>query len=97
MNPTLTLAANLISVLLPLLANATSGQLNSVLTTLVKILPILEQLATDLVAPVQNIISQLEGNGTVSASSCLKLNYAPLELEPLSPEEPAGTGSNPSA
>lgn len=68
-----TLVVTLLTQLLPLVGSFTSGSLASVISLLEEILPTVVTTATELVAPVQNIITALQGSGTVTEAQAAAL------------------------
>ena len=63
------LIVTLLTQLLPLVSKAgVSSDIEAVISTLIQILPTVVQEATDLVAPISNIISALQGNATVTTA-----------------------------
>jgi hypothetical protein len=59
--------------LLPMLASATSGQTQNIITLLENIVPVIVKEASDLVAPVQNIIAQLQTGAQVTPAQIAAL------------------------
>ena len=68
-----TLVVTLLTQLLPLVGSFTSGSLASTISLLEEILPTIVTTATELVAPVQNIIAALQGSGAVTAAQATSL------------------------
>ena len=60
------LVVSLLTQLLPLVGSMAGGQVGSIITLLEQIIPVVVKEATDLVAPIQNIIAQLQGSGVVT-------------------------------
>ena len=61
------LIGNILEGILALAQSATSGQANVIITMLNKFISIAVAAAPNLLVPIQNIITALEGNGSVTA------------------------------
>ena len=68
------LAIQAIEALLPEIASATPTSVQKVINLLENAIPIAVQLGEALVAPIRNIIAQLEGSGAVTAAQVTDLN-----------------------
>ena len=94
------LIVTLLTQLLPLLASMTSGQTQSIITLLEQVLPTIVSEATSLVAPVQNIIAQMQGSGVVTpdqVTALVALNAqcdAAFNAATIAAGEPAATDDN---
>ena len=64
---------SLLTQLLPLVGGMSSGAVGNIITLLEQIIPIAVKEAEDLVAPIQNIIAQLQGSGALSADQLAAL------------------------
>lgn len=60
------LAIQAVEALLPMLESATSGQVSKVILLLEQAIPLGEKLGEDLLTPITNIISALQGNVNVT-------------------------------
>jgi hypothetical protein len=63
----------LLTKLLPLLGTMSGGAIGNIITLLEQVIPISVKEATDLVAPIQNIISELQGSGVVTSDQLTAL------------------------
>ena len=73
MNAIIALALSAIEDLLPLLASATSGNVQAVINFLEKIIPDVATLEPAIVTSAQNIIATLSGSGAVAADQVAAL------------------------
>ena len=73
MSAIITLVVTMLESLLPMLASATSGQTQNIITLLENIVPVIVKEASDLVAPVQNIIAQLQTGAQVTPAQIAAL------------------------
>ena len=74
MNSIIALALSAIEGILPYAATLTSGGVQSVIVVLEKIVPDIAAYAPSVVTSVQNIITALQGSGTVTAEQAAALD-----------------------
>lgn len=75
------LIVTLLTQLLPLIGSLTSGSTSNIISILEQILPTIVKEATDLIAPVQNIIAAIQGSGTVTADQVAALAALNAQLD----------------
>ena len=61
-----TIIVNLLVQLMPLIGQMSSGAVGNIITMLENIIPIAVKEATDLVAPIQSIIADMQGSGALT-------------------------------
>ena len=75
------IAGPLLSALSQLVPLAGTGEVATVISTLAQIVPLAINEAKSLVQPIQNIITQLQGNGAVTADQLTQLNALNSQLD----------------
>ena len=73
MDTAIQLAIAAIEGLLPIISNASSGQVQGVINFLELIIPKVVQLGQDLYPSIRNIITALQSNGSVTADQITQL------------------------
>ena len=71
----------LLTQLLPLLGTMSGGAIGNIITLLEQVIPIAVKEATDLVAPIQNIISELQGSGVVTSDQLASLEALSAKID----------------
>ena len=61
-----TVIVNLLVQLMPLIGQMSGGAVSNIITMLENIIPIVVKEATDLLVPIQSIISDLRGSGVLT-------------------------------
>ena len=85
-----TLVVNMLTALLPLMGSTSSG-VEKVIEILIQVLPIAVSEAEALVTPIQNIITALQGNATITPAQMSALQE--LQAQTDAAFEAAATGS----
>jgi hypothetical protein len=76
MNPLSTIATAVVTLLtefVALMPTASVGQVGTVISTLIQIIPVVVQEASDLVAPIKNIIVALKSNSAITPEQMANL------------------------
>ena len=63
----------LLTQLLPILSTSAGGTVAAVINTLLEIIPVVVQEATDLITPIKNVIAALSANPATTAEQMAKL------------------------
>jgi hypothetical protein len=81
MTATIALIVNVLTSLLPIIGSVAPTSASGIIALLEEIIPTVVKEATDLIAPIQNIIAALTGSGAVTAAQVAQLQAQSAALD----------------
>ena len=87
----------LLTQLLPILSTSAGSTVIAVINALVQIIPVVVQEATDLVAPIKNVIAALSANPAATADQLATLAALDAQVDAAFENAAAAAGAGPAA